>query len=106
MAPMAISEVGTPYIEPGSPWENSYAESFIGRFGDELLEREAFAGLVEAKVLVEDYREHHNQRRPHSALGYRTPPEFAALCRSAGVDAGIGKELQNRQQRSHKGWYE
>ncbi len=51
--------------------------SFIGRFGDELLKREAFAGLVEAKVLVEEYREHHNHRRPHSALGYRTPSEFA-----------------------------
>ncbi|MDQ3499203.1 MAG: IS3 family transposase [Actinomycetota bacterium] len=92
---LAISEVGTLYIEPGSPWENAYSESFIGRFGDELLKREAFAGLVEAKVLVEDYREHHNHRRPHSALGYRTPSEFAASCRSAGVDAGIVKELQS-----------
>jgi hypothetical protein len=54
---LAISEVGTLYIEPGSPWENAYAGSFIGRFGDELLKREAFAGLVEAKVLVEDYRQ-------------------------------------------------
>jgi len=92
---LAISEVGTLYIEPGSPWENAYAESFIGRLGDELLKREAFAGLVEAKVLVEDYRQHHNHRRPHSALGYRTPSEFAALCRSSEVDAGIVKELQS-----------
>lgn len=66
---LAISEVGTLYIEPGSSWENAYAESFIGRFGDELLKREALASLAEAKVLVEDYHEHHNQRRPHSALG-------------------------------------
>ena len=92
---LAISEVGTLYIEPGSPWENAYAESFIGRFGDELLKREAFAGLVEAKVLVEDYRQHHNHLRPHSALGYRTPSEFAASCRSAGIDAGIVKKLQS-----------
>jgi putative transposase len=93
---LAISEVGTLYKgEPGSPWENAYAESFIGRFGDELLKREAFAGLVEAKVLVEDYRQYHNHRRPHSALGYRTPSEFAASCRSAGVDAGIVEELQS-----------
>jgi putative transposase len=93
---LAISEVGTLYIEPGSPWENAYAESFIGRFGDELLKREAFAGLVEAKVLVEDYRQYHNHLRPHSALlGYRTPSEFAALCRSSGVDAAIVKELQS-----------
>jgi transposase InsO family protein len=76
---LALSEVRTLYIEPGSPWENAYAESFIRRFGDELLKREAFA----------------DHRRPHSALGYRTPSEFAASYRSAGVDAGILKELQS-----------
>jgi putative transposase len=92
---LEVSNVGTLYIEPGSPWENAYAESFIGRFGDELLKREAFAGLVEAKVLVEEYREHHNHRRPHSALGYRTPWEFAASCGSAGVDVEFAKELQS-----------
>jgi len=72
--------VGTLYIEPGSPWENAYGESFNGRFGDELLKREEFASLLEAKVLVEEYRENYNRRRPHSALGYRTPLEFAASC--------------------------
>jgi IS30 family transposase len=72
--------VGTLYIEPGSPWENAYGESFNGRLGDELLKREEFASLLEAKVLVEEYREHYNQRRPHSALGYRTPSEFAVTC--------------------------
>ena len=92
---LALSGVETLYIEPGSPWENGYAESFIGRFGDELLKREAFAGWVEAKVLVEEYREHHNHRRPHSALGYRTPAEFARSCGSAGVDAEFAKELQS-----------
>ena len=93
---LALSEVGTLYIEPGSPWENAYAESFIGRFGDELLKREAFAGLVEAKVLVEEYREHYNNRRPHSALGYRAPSEFASSsCGSAGVDAYFTKKLQS-----------
>jgi len=90
------SNVGTLYIEPGSPWENAYVESFIGRFGDELLKREAFAGLLEAKMLAEEYREHHNHRRPHSALGYRTPLEFAASCGSAGVvDVEFTKELQS-----------
>src|SRR5919107_60301 len=83
------------YIEPGSPWENAYAETFIGRFGDELLKREVFASLLEAKVLVEDYRNHYNQRRPHSALGYRTPAEFAASCRSASVEMALTKELQS-----------
>jgi putative transposase len=92
---LMVSEVGTLYIEPGSPWENAHAESFIGRFGDELLKREAFASLLEAKMLAEEYREHHNHRRPHSALGYRTPLEFAASCGSAGVDVEFTKELQS-----------
>ncbi len=77
---LEASGVGTLYIEPGSPWENAYTESFNGRFGDELLKREEFASVLEAKVLVEEYREHYNHRRPHSALGYRTPLEFAASC--------------------------
>jgi putative transposase len=89
------SGVETLYIEPGSPWENAYAETFIGRFGDELLKREVFASLLEAKVLVEDYRNHYNQRRPHSALGYRTPTEFAASCGSASVEIASTKELQS-----------
>jgi putative transposase len=93
---LEASGVGTLYIEPGSPWENAYTESFIGRLGDELLKREAFTSLVEAKVLVEEYREHHNERRPHSALGYRTPSEFAASCRVAGTTStGFTKELQS-----------
>jgi putative transposase len=71
------SGVETLYIEPGSPWENAYSETFISRFSDELLKREAFADLLEAKVLVEDYREHYNHDRPHSALGYKTPAQFA-----------------------------
>ncbi len=74
---LEVSGVRTLYIEPGSPWENAYSETFIGRFGDELLKREEFANLLEAKVLVEDYRGHYNQHRPHSALGYQTPAEFA-----------------------------
>ncbi len=76
---LGASGVGTLDIEPGSPWENAYySETFISRFGDELLKRELFADLLEAKVLVEDYRRHYNHHRPHSALGYRTPAEFAS----------------------------
>ena len=71
---LEASGVNTLYIEPGSPWENAYSETFISRFSDELLKRELkrelFADLLEAKVLVEDYREHYNHNRPHSALGY------------------------------------
>jgi len=76
--------VKTLFIEPGSPWENGYVESFNGKLRDELLEREAFDTLLEAKVLIERWRQHYNTIRPHSALGYRPPAPgprvAAALC--------------------------
>jgi transposase InsO family protein len=75
---LAQSGVQTLYIEPGSPWENAYVESFNSRLRDELLDRDIFTSLTEAKVLVEQYRLEHNHERPHSSLGYRTPAEFAA----------------------------
>ena len=65
--------VGTLYIEPGSPWENGYNESFNGRLRDELLNGEIFYTLVEAKVLIEAWRHHYNIARPHSSLGYQPP---------------------------------
>lgn len=65
--------VGTLFIEPGSPWENGYAESFIGKLSDELLNGEIFTSLLEAKVLIENWRREYNQVRPHSALDYRPP---------------------------------
>jgi len=65
--------VGTLYIEPGSPWENGYIESFNGKLRDELLSREVFDTLLEAKVLVARWRKQYNTVRPHSALGYRPP---------------------------------
>jgi transposase InsO family protein len=67
----------TLYIKPGSPWQNAYSESFNSRFRDEFLNREAFASLLEAKVLGKQHRQRHNQDRPHSSLDYRTPVEFA-----------------------------
>ena len=67
------SGVGTLYIEPASPWENGYLESFNGKLRDELLNVEVFDTLLEAKVLVERWRKHYNTVRPHSALGYRPP---------------------------------
>jgi len=76
---LATSGVKTLYIEPGAPWENAYSETFISRLRDELLNREVFADLKEAKVLAKDYRDHYNQQRPHGALGYLTPAEFAAI---------------------------
>ena len=65
--------VSTLFIEPGSPWENGYVESFIGKFRDELLNREIFDTLLEAKVVIENWRREYNQFRPHSSLGYRPP---------------------------------
>ena len=65
--------VKTLYIEPGSPWENGYVESFNGKLRDELLNGEIFYSLKEAKVLIERWREHYNRIRPHSSLGYRPP---------------------------------
>jgi putative transposase len=88
---LGLSGVRTLYIEPGSPWENAYSETFISRFGDELLKREVFADLLEAKALVEDYRGHYNHHRPHSALGYQTPAEFAAA-------ADLDRKVENAQK--------
>jgi transposase InsO family protein len=64
---------GTLYIEPGSPWENGYCESFNGKLRDELLNGEIFYSLKEAQIVIEQWRVEYNTRRPHSALGYRPP---------------------------------
>jgi putative transposase len=69
----------TAYIEPGSPWENPYIESFNGRLRDELLNIEEFGSITEAKVLIEDWRQEYNSYRPHSALGGLTPSEYATI---------------------------
>jgi putative transposase len=75
---LKAEEVGTMYIAPGSPWENGYIESFHDKLRDECLNRELFASLREAQVIVEQWRQEYNERRPHSSLGYRTPQEYAA----------------------------
>lgn len=67
----------TIYIEPGHPWENGFAESFIGKFRDECLNEEIFFNEMEAQVVVDAWRRHYNYERPHSSLGYRTPAEVA-----------------------------
>jgi putative transposase len=80
-----LSQVGTQslYIEPGSPWENGYAESFHSRLRDEFLGLEVFDTLREAKRLTAAWREDYNHARPHSSLGYQTPAKFAAGCAAA-----------------------
>jgi len=79
---LATSGVETLYIEPGAPWENGRAESFHGKLRDELLNAEVFTSVLEARVLTEAYRVEFNERRPHSALGYAAPAEFARRLRA------------------------
>ena len=76
-----LSQLGVKplFIEPGSPWENGYIESFNGKLRDELLNREIFTTLEEAKVLIEQWRREYNQVRPHSSLGYRPPAPDAIM---------------------------
>jgi putative transposase len=73
------------FIEPGSPWENGYVESFNGKMRDELLAREIFYSLKEAQVLIEMWRRQYNTIRPHSALGYRPPAPAAIFVQSAQI---------------------
>jgi putative transposase len=87
-------KINTLFIEPGSPWENGYIESFNGKLRDELLKREVFDTLFEAQVLIERWRQEYNTVRPHSSLGYRPPaPET------------IQPRWLNQQTFSHKLWY-
>jgi len=75
---------GTLYIEPGSPWENGYCESFNGKLRDECLNGEIFYSLKEAQIVIEKWRVEYNTKRPHSALGYRPPAP--AACSPWGVN--------------------
>ena len=75
---LAENKIKTIYIEPGSPWQNGFVESFHSRFRDECLNREQLWTLTEARVVIEDFRIHYNQRRPHSKLGYCSPAAYAA----------------------------
>lgn len=75
----------TLFIEPGSPWQNCYSESFNSRFRDEFLNVELFGTLLEAKVLGREFREDYNHERTHSSLGYLPPAEYAASCREAAI---------------------
>ena len=84
---MSGAGVETLYIEPGSPWENGYAESFNSKVRDELLNAEEFASLLEAQVLGKAWKQEYNHDRPHSSLGYRTPAEFGETCPRAGSAA-------------------
>lgn len=83
-------------IEPGKPWQNGTNESFNGKFRDECLSAEWFRNRVEAKVIIEDWRNHYNRVRPHSSLGYKTPLEFKCE---------LGINLTNGAKLSRSNWY-
>ncbi len=79
--------VDTLYIQKGSPWENGYVESFNGRLRDELLNRELFLSVPEARYVLDEWREEYNQRRPHSGLNWQTPAAFAESLAGPAVGA-------------------
>ena len=87
------------YIEPGSPWENGFAESFFSRLRNELLNCEEFANLAAARWFAKRRLEEHNQERPHSSLGYQTPAEFAAAVWAGAWYTSEDRALRPRQQR-------
>lgn len=108
---LANSNVETLYIEPGSPWQNGFAESFNSRVKDELIGTEMFTSLIECRVVGGDWKDSYNRRRPHSALGYLTPEAFAATltmpkgnggeavratCQAPPLRPNVGKDL-NRE---------
>ena len=91
---LSRSGVTTLFIEPGSPWENGYVESFNGKLRDELLNGEIFYTLKEAKVVIERWRQEFNRLRPHSSLGYRPPaPETICLKPAPLHSAGFNQSL-------------
>jgi putative transposase len=86
--------VKTLFIEPGSPWENGYCESFNSKLRDELLAGELFSTLHEAKVLIERWRRHYNAVRPHSSLGYRPPAPETILLPASGLSYAALRSAQ------------
>ena len=89
-----LSGLGTKslYIEPGSPWENGFCESFNGKLRDECLNGEIFYSLKEAQVVIEQWRIHYNTRRPHSALGYRPPAPVTIETKSRPLDGAANMQ--------------
>ncbi|MBA3366906.1 MAG: transposase [Actinobacteria bacterium] len=69
---------GRSYIEPGSPWQNPFVESFGSRVRDEVLSVEAFDSVLEAQTVINDWKDLYNHKRPHSSLGWRAPAAYAA----------------------------
>ncbi len=96
------------YIEPGSPWQNGFVESFHGRFRDGCLNCEQLWSLSEARVVIEDFRQHYNTRRPHSRLRDQSPARFAAQLTPSLAPVGLrppsakdGQPTTNNPTSSH-----
>ncbi len=94
--------VKTLYIEPGSPWENGYNESFNSKLRDEILNTEIFSTLKEAKVLIERWRHHYNTIRPHSSLGYRPPAPETILPNAPNSNLSAGPLIGGRPAAIHE----
>src|ERR1019366_3176562 len=99
---LAENQIKTIYIEPGSPWQNGFVESFHGRFRDECLNREQLWTLTEARVVIEDFRIEYNTLRPHSRLGYESPAIFAARSCPAPAPVGLRPPDAGAGQRTNK----
>ncbi|MGY1964742.1 MULTISPECIES: IS3 family transposase [Nocardia] len=84
------NRIGITYIPPGTPWNNGYIESFNRRLRTECLNRNHWTSLLEARVVIGDFKTEHNLRHRHSALGYRTPAEYAAACTHTHHPVGCG----------------
>ena len=99
--------VKTLFIAKGSPWENGYVESFNGKLRDELLNRELFLSLAEARWVIDRWRLDYNHHRMHSALEYQTPAAFAASCvpQALAVLSPVGQSETSSTRFSHSHWY-
>jgi putative transposase len=88
-------QIQTAYIDPGSPWQNAYGESFNGRLRDECLNMEWFRNLREAQVVIAGWRRHYNEERPHSSLAYQSPQAFRWAYERQGADqAGAVQQIR------------
>ncbi len=92
---MADHGIETALIDPGKPWQNGVAESFNGTFRDECLSVEWFLSRAQTKVIIDAWRRHDNEVRPHSSLGYLTPTEFVAKLNDAAPASATGRPLRD-----------
>ncbi len=90
--------ISTAYIEPGKPWQNGFAESFVSRLGDEFLDGEVLLSVLDAQVRLGLWRRYYNEERLHSRIGYQTPREFAASWKQPGGKSVETKEVVGSTQ--------